>query len=41
MVFFSVAKGAGGNVLSDVLIHTLPVIVAFYKTVSVSGSLVA
>ena len=39
--FSSVAEGAVGNVLPYVLNHTLPVILAFYKTVGVSVSLVS
>ena len=38
--FFSAAEGAVCNVFPDVLIHTPPVILAFYKEVGVSGSLV-
>ena len=37
--FSSVAESAVGNILSDILIHTLPVILAFYKTIGVSVSL--
>ena len=39
--FFSVTESAAGNVLPDVLIHTLPVIPVFYKTVGVSVSLMS
>ena len=37
--FFHAAGCTVGNVFSDVLFHTLPVILVFYKTVGVSGSL--
>ena len=38
--FFSVSEGAVCSVFPDVLIHTLPVILTFYKTVGVNCSLV-
>ena len=38
--FFSAAECSVCNVLPDIYIDTLPVILAFYKTVGVSGSLV-
>ena len=39
--FFSAAECAVGNIFPDVLVHTFPVILAFNKTVGISGSLVA
>ena len=38
---FPSSRECSWQCIPDVLIHTLPVILAFYKTVSVSGTLVA